>query len=211
MLEESQERQTRQRRWEPRRATRYQRHYESQEEDDEEWREHNYEDRRHHHQQYKKTIPFVKLPSFNGDSDPNLYLGWEANVEQIFHIYDVDEDQCIKLSSLEFEDYVMQWWHQLVKDIRLNKRPFVVSWNDLKVCMCAQFVPLHYRKEILLKLQRQGSKTLDEYFKDIEVTLTKINMHESEESKIARFVSGLRREIQNVIKFGKIDSPSHQG
>ena len=140
-----------------------------------------------------------------------MYLGWEANVEQIFHIYDVDEDQCIKLSSLEFEDYVMQWWHQLVKDIRLNKRPFVVSWNDLKVCMCAQFVPLHYRKEILLKLQRQGSKTLDEYFKDIEVTLTKINMHESEESKIARFVSGLRREIQNVIKFGKIDSPSHQG
>jgi len=39
-----------------------------------------------------------------------------------------------------------------------------------------------------------------QYFKDLEVTLTKINMHESEESKIARFVSGLRRKIQNVVE-----------
>jgi len=41
---------------------------------------------------------------------------------------------------------------------------------------------------------------MDEYFKDLEVTLTKINMHKSEESKIARFVSRLRREIQNVVQ-----------
>jgi len=53
-----------------------------------------------------------------------------------------------------------------------------------------------------LKLQRlqQGSRSVDEYFKDLEVTLTKINMHETKESEIARFVSGLRREIQNVIE-----------
>jgi len=33
-----------------------------------------------------------------------------------------------------------------------------------------------------------------------EVTLTKINVHENEESKIARFGNGLRREIQNVVE-----------
>ena len=37
MLEESQERKTRHRRWELKRATRYQRHYGSQKEDNEEW------------------------------------------------------------------------------------------------------------------------------------------------------------------------------
>jgi len=87
-------------------------------------------------------------------------------------------------------------------DIGLNKRPVVVSWYDIKKCICAQFVPPHYRKELLLKLQQlqQGLKSVDEYFKDLEVTLTKINMHETEESKIARFVSGLRREIQIVVE-----------
>jgi len=93
----------------------------------------------------------------------------------------------------------MLWWHQTVMDIGLNKRLVVVSWNDLKECMCARFVPPHYRKELLLKLQRlqQGPRSVDEYFKDLETTLTKIDMHENEESKIARFVSGLIREIQD--------------
>ena len=52
-----------------------------------------------------------------------------------------------------------------------------------------------------MKLQRlqQGPRSIDEYFKDLEVTLTKINIHENEESKITRFVSGLKREIQNVV------------
>ena len=61
--------------------------------------------------------------------------------------------------------------------------------------MCAWFVPPHYRKKLFLNIQRlqQGPRSVHEYFKDLETTLTKINMHDSEESKIARFGSGLRR------------------
>jgi len=86
-------------------------------------------------------------------------------------------------------------------DIELNKRPVVVSWYDLKECMCTRFVPSHYRKELLLKLQwlQQGLRSVDEYYKDLETTLTKIDLHDNEESKIARFVSGLRREIQDLV------------
>ena len=53
-----------------------------------------------------------------------------------------------------------------------------------------------------MKLQRlpQGPRSVDKYFKDLKVTLTKINIRENEESKIARFLSGLRREIQNVVE-----------
>ena len=71
-------------------------------------------------------------------------------------------------------------------DIGLNKRPPVVSWDDLKKCMRARFVPPHYRKDLLLKLQRfhQGTLNVDAYFKELETLLTNINMHEREESKI---------------------------
>ena len=134
-----------------------------------------------------------------------MYLGWEDKVEQIFNVYEVQEDQKVKLAFLEFLNYAMQWWHQTVMDIELNKRSVVVSWNDLKLCMRARFVPPHYRKELLLKLQRlhQEPRTVDEYFKDLETTLTKINMHDSEESKISRFVSGLRREIQDIVELSE--------
>ena len=84
----------------------------------------------------------------------------------------------------------------------------MVSWNDLKLCMRAWFVPPQYKKKLLLKLQRlqQGPRSVDEYFIDLETTLTKIDIHENEESKIAIFVSGLRREIQDVVELYEYSS-----
>ena len=60
---ETSEKNTKARQWEPRRARHYM-HYGSQEEE-EDWRVQNYV-ARHHHQQPKKTLTFVKLPSFMG-------------------------------------------------------------------------------------------------------------------------------------------------
>jgi len=87
-------------------------------------------------------------------------------------------------------------------DIGLNKRPPVVSWNDLKECMRIRFVPPHFRKDLLLKLQRllQGTLSVYAYFKELETLLIKVDMHESKEAKIARFVSGLRRDIHDVVE-----------
>jgi len=148
------------------------------------------------------SLPYVQIPSFSGEGDPNICLGWEAKVEQFFNVHEVQEDQKVKLASLEFLDYAMQWWHKTVMEIGLNKRPVVVSWEDLKLCMRARFIPPHYRKELLLKLQRlqHGTQSVDDYFEELETTLTKVDMHESEESEMARFVSGLRREIQDVVE-----------
>jgi len=53
-----------------------------------------------HHQEAKPQVPFVKVPSFSSDSDPNLYLEWEAKCE---------EDQKVKIAALEFVDYAMKW------------------------------------------------------------------------------------------------------
>ena len=54
-----------------------------------------------------------------------------------------------------------------------------------------------------MKLQRlqQGSMCVNEYFKMMESMLLKVGLQfESEEEKIARFVSGLRREVQDVVE-----------
>ena len=174
----------------------------TQEEEDE-WRLHTFAKWHHQHQpQPPHSFDFVKLPSFSASNDPSWYLDWEAKVEHLFIVYKVTEDQKVRLASLVFLGYAKQCLQQTVMDIGLNKRPTVVSWYDLKTCMHAWFVPPPYRKELLLKLQRlhQGHKTVDEYFKDLETTLTKLNMHDNEESKIARFVSGLRKEIQDIVE-----------
>jgi len=151
---------------------------------------HQYRERRHHHHHRhasrtsqssyghyeerhqnvaKPYLPYVKVPSFSGEGDPNVYLGWEAKVDQFFHVHEVLEDQRVRLASLEFMDYAMLWWHKTLMDIGLNKRPPVVSWNDLKACMHARFVPPHFRKDLLLKRQRlhQGTLSVDVILKNL--------------------------------------------
>ena len=54
-----------------------------------------------------------------------------------------------------------------------------------------------------MKLQRlqQGSMCVNEYFKMMESMLFKVGLQfESEEEKVVRFVSGLRREVQDVVE-----------
>ena len=69
--------------------------------------------------------------------------------------------------------------------------------------MPARFVVSYYRRETLLKLQRlqQGSMCVNEYFKMKESMLLKVGLQfESEDKKVARFVSGLRRKVQDVVE-----------
>jgi len=63
---------------------------------------HHFEERRHLHPPSNSSFPFIKFPSFIRENDPNVYLGWEAKVEQIFNVYEVQEDQKLNLASLEF-------------------------------------------------------------------------------------------------------------
>ena len=92
-------------------------------------------------------------------------------------------------------------------DIIYRKKPPVVSWNALKECMRVRFVPPS-RKEHLLKFQRlpQGHRMVEEYIKDFETTLIKMNMHANEESKLKLFVRGLRRDIREIVELNEYSS-----
>jgi len=74
--------------------------------------------------------------------------------------------------------------------------------------MRARFFPPHFRKDLLLKLQRlhQGTLSVDGYFKELDTLLIKVDIHESDEAKMARFVSVLRREIRDVVELHEYSS-----
>ena len=82
------------------------------------------------------------------------------------------------------------------------------SWNSLKDHMRARFVPPHFRKDLMLRLQRfqQGTLNVDEYYKELETLVLKIELEESEEAMIARFVSGLRKDIQDIVELQEYSS-----
>jgi len=53
---------------------------------------------------------------------------------------------------------------------------------------------------LYMKLQglNQGSRSVDEYFKEMEIAMMRANVIEDREATMARFLNGLNRDIANV-------------
>ncbi|XP_070052350.1 uncharacterized protein [Nicotiana tomentosiformis] len=86
----------------------------------------------------------MKMPSFKGTRDPDLYLDWERK----------------------------------------------------------RFIPSHFQRELQQRLQtlKQGSMSVDEYFKAIDMAMIQANCMEEEEATMARFLNGLNKEIVDVVE-----------
>ena len=144
----------------------------------------------------------MKIPSFQGKNDPEAYLEWERKVELVFDCHHYSENKKVKLAVIEFSDYAIVWWDQLVLNKRRNREPSVETWEKMKRVMRKRFVPTYYYQELYNKLQnlRQGNRGVEEYYKEMEVSMARANIEEDREATMARFLAGLNREIQNLVE-----------
>ena len=102
----------------------------------------------------------MKIPSFQGRSDPEAYLEWEKKMEFVFDCHNYSETKKVKLAVIEFSEYAVTWWDQLVINRRRNRERPIDTWEEMKVVMRKRFIPSYYYRELYKKLQglRQGSR-----------------------------------------------------
>ena len=122
-------------------------------------------------------------------------------MELIFDCHHYSEEKKVKLAVTHFTDYAMAWWGQLVISRRRNRERAITNWQELKEVMRKRFVPRHYHREIMQRLQvlRQGSKSVDDYYKEMEMLMSRANLEEEEETTMARFLAGLNKEIADRV------------
>nr|XP_009769379.1 PREDICTED: uncharacterized protein LOC104220246 [Nicotiana sylvestris] len=144
----------------------------------------------------------MKMPSFKGARDPDLYLDWERKVEAIFDCHNYSEGKKVKLAVVEFSDYAAIWWKKLARDRLQEGQAPVATWAEMKRVMRKRFVPSHFQRELQQRLQtlKQGSMSVDEYFKAMDMAMIQANCTEEEEATMARFLNGLNKEIADVVE-----------
>ena len=103
----------------------------------------------------------------------------------------------MQLASLEFEGYALMWWNQNQEDRERWKRYRVDTWMVMKRIMRERFVPPHYVSEMHNKLQRlyKRSKSVDDYYKEMEISLIRANIEDTNEATMTRFLNGLNKDI----------------
>ena len=74
----------------------------------------------------------MKIPLFQGKNDLEAYLEWEKKVELIFECHNYFEEKNVKLVFIEFTNYALIWWDQLVMNrMRNHERP-IETWGEIK-------------------------------------------------------------------------------
>ncbi|KAK1607804.1 hypothetical protein QYE76_031477 [Lolium multiflorum] len=121
------------------------------------------------------------MPKFKGEDDAEAYLSWALKVDKIFRIHNYSGAKKVAMASLEFEDYANTWWEQVVTLREEKGEPPIDTWEEMKEEMQARFVPTHYTTDLFNKLQKlkQGTKTVEEFFKEMELTMMHANIQES--------------------------------
>ncbi|KAK1617486.1 hypothetical protein QYE76_023003 [Lolium multiflorum] len=143
------------------------------------------------------------MPKFKGEDDAEAYLSWALKVDKIFRIHNYSGAKKVAMESLEFEDYANTWWEQVVTLREEKGEDPIDTWEEMKEEMQARFVPTHYKTDLFNKLQqlKQGTKTVEEFFKEMELTMMRANIQDSENQTIARFFNGLNYPIKRIVEF----------
>ena len=90
----------------------------------------------------------MKIPSFQGKSNPDVYLEWEKKVELVFDCHNYSEEKKEKLAAVEFIDYAIIWWDQIILSRRRNNERPVGTWEEMKSIMRKRFVSSHYYRDL---------------------------------------------------------------
>ena len=133
------------------------------------------------------------MPTFQGTEAVEDYLAWELKVDKLFRMNRYSDQRKLDLAVAALDGYAAAWWERCVQQRMEFHEPRVATWDELKRQMRARFVPHNYKRSLYEKLVglKQGSKTVDEYYKEMETIIIHADVRETQEQTMACFNAGL--------------------
>jgi hypothetical protein len=123
-------------------------------------------------------------------------------IEALWHLHECTDDRKIRLAVSEFDEYAMSWWDNVVTIRHDNNTVPILTWHDMKVEMRHHFVPPSYTWSLYAKLThlKQGLKTVDEYYQEMELIMQRAKVHERVEQTMQHFLSGLTYQLCRIVR-----------
>nr|GLL37607.1 putative retrotransposon polyprotein [Ipomoea trifida] len=149
----------------------------------------------------------MEMPTFNGDDEPEVFLNWVDEVEDIFGLHNFGEEKKFKTAIASLKDFAKLWWKQLSRRRLEDQDEPIETWGELKREMRRKFVPSNFYRDMRRKLQelKQGSKSVREFYKEMERLKARANIQEDDETTIARILEGFNRDIRRELRNQEFD------
>ncbi|KAI6691341.1 hypothetical protein NL676_028169 [Syzygium grande] len=150
----------------------------------------------------------VDLPTFNGNLDIEDFLDWLWEVEKFFDAMDIDEDRQVKLVAYKLKGGASAWWEQTQLTRRRQGKTPIRSWGQMKQKLKKRFLPTDYEQLLFQQFQncRQSNRSVQAYTEEFLRLSARNNLDESEAQQTARYINGLRLNIQDRVSLHRLFS-----
>ncbi|GKA88519.1 putative nucleotidyltransferase, ribonuclease H [Tanacetum coccineum] len=144
----------------------------------------------------------VNIPDFAGDTlSPEGFIDWLVAVEEVFEFKEVPKNKRVLLIATKLRGRASAWWQQLKLTRERVGKPRITSWQKMKKCMRANFIPHNYQLQMYQRLQilKQGSKSVEDYTIKFYKLIARNDIQETEDQLVSRYIGGLRVQIMDSV------------
>ena len=98
-------------------------------------------------------------------------------------MHNLSDKRHVNLASFEFSGYALTWWNQIQENQLVLGCEHINTWEEMKQVMRRRFVPSSYQRDLCNRLQmlKQGKRSVDEYYKEMELLLVRARIREDPE------------------------------
>ncbi|GJZ54740.1 putative reverse transcriptase domain-containing protein, partial [Tanacetum coccineum] len=143
----------------------------------------------------------VNIPDFTGNTlSPEGFLDWLVAVEEVFEFKEVPENKRVSLIATKLRGRASVWWQQLKLTRERVGKPRITSWQKMKKCMRANFIPHNYQRRMYQRLQnlKQGSKSVEDYTTEFYQLIARNDIQEIEDQLVSRYIEAGASGLGNV-------------
>jgi len=122
-------------------------------------------------------------------------------MNKYFKIFSYTEPRKVDIAVGNFKGTAANWWRELERNMATFALPEVLTWEQLTRSMDTAFISVTYDRDVKIKLQQltQGSRSVAEYFNELNNLSFKAKITEDDNAKQARFLFGLKQSIRHQL------------
>uniref|UniRef100_A0A0D3D2N8 CCHC-type domain-containing protein n=1 Tax=Brassica oleracea var. oleracea TaxID=109376 RepID=A0A0D3D2N8_BRAOL len=162
-------------------------------------RQHQY-----HNDENPRWLTGIKLdiPEDHGGSQLEDLLDWFVAADEFLEFKEVPSNKQVSYVTTRFRSHAASWWNQVKLTRTRHGKEKIQSWDKLKKHMRKTFIPYNFERLLFQKFHnsRQGSRSVEDYANEFYQMLTRVDIHDSEDHLVARFIAGLRSQLQNMLQ-----------
>jgi hypothetical protein len=143
----------------------------------------------------------MDIPVYEGSLNAEELLDWIRALDTYFDYEDIEEDKKVRHAVTKLKGHAALWWDELQADRRSKGKQKIKNWDRMIAKLKAKFIPKDYQITLFRRMQnlRQKLMSVKEYTEEFYRLNIRAGHRESDDEKVARYLNGLRYDIQDEL------------